>query len=66
MLEWITDTINSLGYLGIAALMFLENVFPPMPSEIIMPLAGFTVTQGRLQFAYVVVAGTVGSVAGAL
>ncbi|HEY9668531.1 MAG TPA: DedA family protein [Coleofasciculaceae cyanobacterium] len=66
MLEWITSTINSLGYWGIALLMFLENLFPPMPSEIIMPLAGFTVTQKKMQFTYVVVAGTVGSVLGAL
>ena len=42
MLEWITNTINSLGYMGIAMMMFLENLFPPIPSELIMPLAGFT------------------------
>lgn len=66
MLNWITSTINSLGYWGIALLMFLENLFPPMPSEIIMPLAGFTVTQEKMQFTYVVVAGTIGSVLGAL
>lgn len=66
MLEWITSTINSLGYLGIALLMFLENVFPPVPSEIIMPLAGFTVTQGKLNVVYVISAGMVGSVIGAL
>ena len=66
MLEWITSTINSLGYLGIALLMFLENIFPPVPSEIIMPLAGFTVTQGKLNVVYVIVAGMVGSLLGAL
>lgn len=64
MLEWITNTINSLGYLGIVLLMFLENLFPPIPSEIIMPLAGFTTTQGQLNFFFVVVAGTIGSVLG--
>ncbi len=42
MLEWITNTINYFGYWGIALLMFLENLFPPIPSELIMPLAGFT------------------------
>lgn len=66
MLDWITSTINSLGYLGIALLMFVENIFPPVPSEIIMPLAGFTVTQGKLNLIYVIVAGMVGSVLGAL
>jgi membrane protein DedA with SNARE-associated domain len=66
MLDWITSTINYLGYLGIALLMFLENIFPPVPSEVIMPLAGFTVTQGKLSLVYVIVAGMVGSVLGAL
>lgn len=66
MLDWITSTINSLGYLGIALLMFVENIFPPVPSEIIMPLAGFTVTQGKLSLVYVIVARMVGSVLGAL
>ncbi|MEB3356467.1 MAG: DedA family protein [Synechococcales bacterium] len=66
MLNWITSTIASLGYVGIALLMMLENVIPPIPSEVIMPLAGFTVTQQTLQFGYVVLAGTIGSVLGAL
>ena len=64
MLETITNTINSLGYLGIALLMALENIIPPIPSELIMPLAGFTVTQGEMNFILVVIAGTVGSVLG--
>lgn len=66
MLEWITNTMDSLGYLGIGLLMFLENLFPPIPSELIMPLAGLTVAQGKLQFAPVVVAGVVGTMLGAL
>lgn len=68
MLEWITNTINSLGYLGIALLMFLENLFPPIPSELIMPLAGFTAraTPDRLNVFGVFVAGLVGSTLGAL
>lgn len=65
MLESIVNTINSLGYLGIALLMALENLVPPIPSEVIMPLSGFAVTQGKLQFIYVVLAGTIGSVLGA-
>ena len=65
MLEQIISTINSLGYIGIALLMALENIFPPIPSELIMPLAGFTVSQGKLDFLYVVIAGAIGSVLGA-
>ena len=45
--------------------MFLENIFPPIPSELIMPLAGFTVTQGKLDLQLVILAGTLGSVLGA-
>ena len=66
MLEWIANTVNSWGYIGIALLMLLENIFPPIPSELIMPLAGFVVAQGKLKFSYVVVAGVVGSILGAL
>jgi membrane protein DedA with SNARE-associated domain len=66
VVEWITETMNSLGYWGIGLLMFLENLFPPIPSELIMPLAGFTVSQGKLEFAPVVFAGVFGTVIGAL
>lgn len=66
MVEWITDTINSLGYVGIALLMFLENVFPPIPSELIMPLAGFTAAQGKMNLGYAIVAGIIGTLLGAL
>ncbi|HEY9865564.1 MAG TPA: DedA family protein [Candidatus Obscuribacterales bacterium] len=65
MVEWITNTMNSLGYLGIGLLMFLENLFPPIPSELIMPLAGFTVSRGEMQFFPAVVAGVVGTILGA-
>jgi len=54
------------GPAAIALLMFLENVFPPLPSELIMPLAGYMVTRGQLSFAVVVAAGTIGSVLGSL
>ncbi|MEO0407740.1 MAG: DedA family protein [Cyanobacteria bacterium P01_A01_bin.135] len=66
MLDWIIDVINALGYVGIAFLMFLENVIPPIPSEVIMPLAGFSVSEGELGLIGVIIAGTLGSVAGAL
>ncbi|WP_373527454.1 DedA family protein [Nostoc sp.] len=71
MLEWITNTINYFGYWGIALLMFLENLFPPIPSELIMPLAGFTASPyqpggAKLNIIGVFFAGLVGSVLGAL
>ena len=66
MVDWVRNVMDSLGYPGIVLLMFLENVFPPIPSELIMPLAGFTSSEGRLSFPGVVAAGTLGSVLGAL
>ena len=76
----ITDLISSLpsligkaveanqliGYIAILLAMFLENLIPPIPSELIMPLAGFYIYQGQLQFAPVVIAGLIGTVLGAL
>ncbi|MDQ2103130.1 DedA family protein [Azospirillum isscasi] len=58
--------VESGGYAGIALLMLLENVFPPIPSELIMPLAGFVAARGDLSLPLVVLAGGAGSVAGAL
>lgn len=66
MVDWITTTVNSLGYGGIGLLMFLENLFPPIPSELIMPLAGFTVARGKLELTPVILAGVAGTVLGAL
>jgi membrane protein DedA with SNARE-associated domain len=66
MKEWILSTMGSLGYLGIGLLMFAENLFPPIPSELIMPLAGFTVSQGKMNFALAVLAGVVGTILGAI
>jgi membrane protein DedA with SNARE-associated domain len=63
--DWIVSLIDKAGYFGIALLMLLENVFPPIPSEVIMPLAGFSAAKGTLSFAGVVISGTVGSLAGA-
>lgn len=65
MVEWITQTMASLGYVGIGLLMFLENLFPPIPSELIMPLAGFTVAKGELQLVPAIAAGVIGTVLGA-
>jgi membrane protein DedA with SNARE-associated domain len=65
MQEWITNIMTSLGYLGIGLLMFLENLFPPIPSELIMPLAGFTISQGKMEFVPAIAAGVIGTVLGA-
>jgi len=66
MFEWITHFMQSAGYLGVLFLMFLENVFPPIPSELIMPLAGYTAKRGGLSLLGVIAAGTLGSVLGSL
>lgn len=65
MSDWIKSIIENFSYPGIFVLMVLENLFPPIPSELIVPLAGFVSTQGRLTLVGVIVAGTLGSVAGA-
>ncbi len=66
MTEWVTNTMHSLGYVGIALLMFLENLFPPIPSELIMPLAGFTIAQGKMDFSLAIAAGVIGTMFGAI
>ena len=66
MVDWVVNVVETAGYWGVALLMFLENVFPPIPSEAIMPLAGFVSRRGELSFWLVVAAGTVGSVVGQL
>lgn len=63
---WVTDVVESLGYAGIAVLLLLETIFPPLPSEGVLPLAGFLSGRGRLWFPGVVLAATAGSMAGAL
>lgn len=66
MLDWIAGTLASSGYLGIVVLMFLENLFPPIPSEFIMPLAGFAAARGELDLSLVIAAGMIGSLLGAI
>jgi membrane protein DedA with SNARE-associated domain len=65
MFDWITSIVRRLGYTGVAMLTFLENLFPPVPSEIVIPLAGFVAAQGDLRLGLVIAMGTLGSVAGA-
>jgi len=66
MFELIVSTMDAAGTVGVAFLMFLENVFPPIPSELVMPLAGFISARGGMALWAVILAGTIGSVAGAL
>ncbi|MEI5685959.1 DedA family protein [Sphingomonas kyungheensis] len=64
MTDLILDAIAWGGYLGIALLMALENIIPPIPSEVIMGLGGMAVARGQMAMVPLVVAGTIGSTAG--
>jgi len=64
MNEWIIETIARGGYAGIALLMALENVFPPIPSEVIMGAAGVALARGRFDFWPLLFWGTVGTTLG--
>lgn len=66
MLGWISDVIAALGSLGVAALTLLEVFFPPIPSELVLPMAGFLASQDRLGLVTAVLAATIGSTLGAL
>ncbi|MEY2741579.1 MAG: hypothetical protein RL283_1681 [Actinomycetota bacterium] len=63
---WVQDVIERLGALGVAVLVVLENVFPPIPSEIVLPFAGFVAARGDGSVAGMIVAATLGAVVGAL
>jgi membrane protein DedA with SNARE-associated domain len=62
----ITDIIAALGPIGVGVLVALETVFPPIPSELILPLSGYLASRGRMSLAAVVIGATLGSLAGAL
>jgi membrane protein DedA with SNARE-associated domain len=64
--ELATEVMDRLGYVGIAALTALENLVPPIPSEVILPLAGFEAGRGNFELPLVILAATVGSLVGAL
>ena len=63
---WVQDVIEQLGYVGVALLVVAENVFPPIPSEIVLPFAGFVAQRGSESVVIMILAATVGSVGGAL
>lgn len=64
MTEWITDVIEALGWAGVAVLVALENLFPPIPSEVVLPLAGYVAGDGGPSYLGLVLAATAGSVVG--
>jgi membrane protein DedA with SNARE-associated domain len=65
MIDWITHWIESLGYIGIFGLMVLEHMFPPIPSELIMPLSGFTSSYSAdINLGLVILVGSLGSMVG--
>lgn len=66
MFEWILHIIESGGYAGIFLLMVLENIFPPIPSELVIPLAGFAAAKGQLNIIGVMIATTTGGVVGCI
>ncbi len=66
VVDFVVNTVGSLGYAGIFAMMFLESSFFPFPSEVVMIPAGYLAYQGEMSIVAAVVAGTVGSLAGAL
>lgn len=63
---WLADLIAAAGEVGVGLLTFVETVVPPIPSEVVLPLAGFLAQSGQLSLTWVIIASTVGSVAGAL
>ncbi len=64
MTDWIVRLIEDAGYLGIGFLMFLETVFPPIPSEVIMTVAGVGAAKGGMNIAGVIASGTAGAMLG--
>jgi len=66
MTDWIIQTISELGYLGIFLVMLAESIFPPIPSELIIPFAGFAAANGDLNLFGVLAAATIGAVVGML
>lgn len=64
MTDWVIQLIERSGYLGVAFLMFLETVFPPIPSEVIMPIAGYAAVNGQMTLGGVIASGTLGAMLG--
>lgn len=63
---WTVRIMETLGPIGVGFLVFLDNIFPPIPSELVLPLAGFTASGGQLSLVLAIVFATIGSVVGAV
>lgn len=66
MTTLITVLINRFGYLAVSLLIAIENIFPPIPSEVILAFSGFITTKSELQLFYLALASTLGALIGAL
>jgi len=66
LLTWLVDMISSMGYPGIIILMFIESTFIPLPSELVIPPAGYLISQNQMSWVGVILSGTFGSLLGAL
>lgn len=65
IVDWVVSLMEVMGAVGVGIAILLENLFPPIPSEVVLPAAGFTVSQGNLNFWATFIAATAGSVLGA-
>lgn len=66
MRDWVVNAVQASGAWGVTLLMFIENVFPPIPSELVMPLAGYLASQQKMSVWLAIAGGSIGSLAGAL
>lgn len=66
MENWLMDIMSEYGYIGILLLIALENIFPPIPSEVILTFGGYLTSQTDLTILGVVIASTIGSIIGAI
>lgn len=65
VVDWVISIMEALGSPGVGLAILLENIFPPIPSEVVLPLAGFTASQGSINIFAAFIWATAGSVVGA-
>jgi len=66
MIDWFESTLNQFGYLGVFILLFIENIFPALPSEVVMPFCGYVAARGDMGLPGVIVSAVAGSMLGQL
>jgi membrane protein DedA with SNARE-associated domain len=62
---WVVSVVETLGPIGVGLLVALENLFPPIPSEVVLPVAGYVASQGHMSLAWAIIGATAGAVLGA-